>query len=397
MGTSRESALTSAGTAAEKVLAGALGGAVRLGGPETIGGGRHSHVHRFPLLDAPSDAPPSVIVKTARLFGDEAYDPDATDVASPAWRLFHDWAGLRFLAAVSGREPLAPRFYGGDRQAGLIVIEDLGTGEDTPDMLLLGHDHAAAEGALVEIAATLGRMHALSVGREPLFEAIRSELGQPARAEREYAQVRSHFHSWADAVGATVPARANAELDALVASLQDPGPFLAYTHGDPCPDNWMRKDSRLRLIDFEGGAFRHALLDGVYGRIHFLTCWCVNRLPEDLPQRMEEAYRSALAEGCPEAADDELFHPAVVEGCACHVISFPGEHLPTVLREDLTWGISTVRQRVLVRFDIFARLARELGHLEAVGETVGEMAIRLRGLWPAEADEMPLYPAFRRV
>lgn len=381
--------------AAEKVLIQVLGDAVRLGEAEAIGGGNRSHVHRFPLLDVPPHAPQSVVVKTAPRFGDESYDPGSTHFASSASRLFRDWAGLRFLAAVSGREPLAPRLYGGDREVGLIVIEDLGTQERTPDRLLLRNDYADAERSLVEIARALGRMHARSVGQEPLFETIQSELGRLVRPEAEHVRLQKYFHSWADAVDSAVPPRVEPELDALIAALRDPGPFLAYTHGDPCPDNWVRSGSRLYLIDFERGTFRHALLDGVYGRIHFPTCWCVNRLPAHLPLLMEEAYRSELIEGCPEAADDELFNHAVVDACAYHVISFPGEYLPSVLREDQTWGISTVRQRVLVRFDIFARLTQEFGHLEAVGETVGKMAAKLRGIWPAEADEMPLYPAFR--
>ena len=53
-----------------------------------------------------------------------------------------------------------------------------------------------------------------------------------------------------------------------------------------------------------------------------------------------------------------------------------------------------VRQRQLLRLDTFAATTEQFGHLEAIGATARKMAVRLRSLWPPEA-EMPLYPPFR--
>jgi tRNA A-37 threonylcarbamoyl transferase component Bud32 len=102
------------------------------------------------------------------------------------------------------------------------------------------------------------------------------------------------------------------ELEALMASMSESGPFLAYTHGDPCPDNCLLSDSRVCLVDFEVAGFRHVLIDGVYGRIHFPTGWCVNRIEQRIVQQMELAYRAELVKGCPEAADDVQFYHAIV-------------------------------------------------------------------------------------
>ena len=61
--------------------------------------------------------------------------------------------------------------------------------------------------------------------------------------------------------------------------MENPGPFHAYIHGDPCPDNVFFIDGEMLLIDFEFGRFGHALRDALYGRMPFPTCWCCNRLP----------------------------------------------------------------------------------------------------------------------
>jgi hypothetical protein len=106
---------------------------------------------------------------------------------------------------------------------------------------------------------------------------------------------------------------------------------------------------------------------------------------------MEAAYRVELIKGCPEAANDERFYRAVVETCAAYVIQC---HNALTLQRDDRWGISTMRQRALLRFDIFSKLTEKYSHLESVGATVRAMAEKLRAQWPPEADAMPYYRAF---
>ena len=90
---------------------------------------------------------------------------------------------------------------------------------------------------------------------------------------------------------------------------------------------------------------------------------------------MEEVFRKELTQACPAADDIELFERAVVEACACHLFWI----LPSkILKKDVEWGISTLRQRALVRLSDFAEISANLGHLEQL-----------------EPEEMPLYPAFR--
>jgi hypothetical protein len=50
---------------------------------------------------------------------------------------------------------------------------------------------------------------------------------------------------------------------------------------------------------------------------------------------------------------------------------------------------------VLLRLDALADATEQFDHLPAMGATARRCTQRLREIWPAEAGEMPLYPAFR--
>src|SRR5262249_35271346 len=160
-----------------------------------------------------------------------------------------------------------------------------------------------------------------------------------------------------------------AEFQQLAAAMADPGPFLAYVHGDPCPDNCRIADGRLRLFDFETSSFNHAMLDAVYGRITFPTCWCVNRLPAHVAPMMEAAYRAELVKGCPAAEDDRRFQQELVHCCAAWLIQNGIWLLEEARRDDWRWGISTWRQRVLMRLDALAGTTQKINHLPAIGAT----------------------------
>jgi hypothetical protein len=381
--------------AAQKALSERFGGLVALSQAAVLQSSGRSRVLRCRVEGEPSDLPASLILKQALGDAERAYDPEDAPPFSPAWRFFNDWTGAEFLSAVSapGAPPVCPRFYGGDRAAGFVLLEDLGEGESLAD-LLQGADPVRAEQALLAFATTLGRMHAATIGREAEYLRRRRALGAPEEAAPEGAAY-PRFREGCEAIGFLLSPEVEAEVAAVTAAMRQPGPFRAYTHGDPCPDNTRCADGQLRLLDFEFGAFRHALRDGVYGRILFPTCWCVSRLPPEIAPRMEARYRSELVKGCPEAGDDARFYRAVVEACAHWALETAHWHLPEALKEEGKWGLATPRQRLLVRFDLLAGLTEEFGCREPLGAAARAIAARLRALWPPEADAMPVYPAFR--
>jgi hypothetical protein len=375
--------------AAEAILTRAWRWPVRLGAAHPLTEGRLSvwrvEVDAHPIVTA------TVIVKHAPA----DYDPGARD-HGPAARLFDEWAGLRLL----GRTALTPRLFGGDRAAGLLVLEDLGPAP-TLDVLLLARDRPGAEAVLVDYMRALGRIHAATVGRAAGHARLRRALGPvPApplstAAEGPLAatDLAAALHAAADALGVTPVAGTTAELDAVMRFWADPGPFLVYTHGDPCPDNCLLDGPRLRFVDFELGAFRHALIDGVYPRLAFPSCWCAGRLPPDVVSRLEALYRAELARGCPAASDDMLFARAVVEACAYWTLATFRWAIPAVLESDDEWGTTTLRPRVLFRLDVLAEIAASAGHLKALGATAAALAAALRRRWP-DLPELPPYPAF---
>jgi hypothetical protein len=250
---------------------------------------------------------------------------------------------------------------------------------------------------------------AATAGRESEFERCRDALLGPEaanagpRSSEDRARHRlgqwlvediPKFREGAEALGVRLSPGFDEEAAVVAAAVREPGPFLAFTPGDTCPDNHRFADGWLRLFDFEFCGFRHALLDAAYFRVPFPTCWCVNRFLPEIPPRMDAAYRAELVKGCAAAADDALFRTQLVVMCAWWTIATVSWHLLGALKEDEPWGVSTVRQRQILRLDTFAATSQEFGRLEATGAAARAMAARLRALWPPEA-EMPLYPPFR--
>jgi len=302
----------------------------------------------------------------------------------PSYGLLNDWAGIAFL---DGLDPGPwPHFYGGHRPTGVIVLEDLGAAPQI-DHILRGEDAAAAESGRTAFVKTLAELHFLTAGHADRYDEIRQGLGP--RVVRDYTGWITRFSERMGKEGLASAGLA-VELEACRSAFAEPGAFKVYTHGDPCPDNCLLIDDRLHLLDFEWAEVRHALIDGVYPWIHFPSCWCVNRLPGQLPEQLMETYRTALAVGIREAEDDALFGLGLVAAC---VAGFMKNYGDDVLEKDRRWGISTVRQRCLLRIRILAKTAEQFG-FPAIAHASNLLGDRLDVLW-SDVELVPIYPAFR--
>jgi hypothetical protein len=209
---------------AERLLSARFGGPIRLGDSESLE--ERTTVYRLPILDGPPETPGSIVVKQAP--PDQPYDPDARGFPAPAWFLFNHWAGLHFLSQVAGDGTLTPRCYAADRAAGLVIMEDLGPGPGLEDALL-GDNPEVAEAALIELAISLGRMHALTIDKEPEYDRIRDALG-PHPKETDYYRcewLAAAFDTTVGLLDITPSPQVHDELAALIAALRDPGPFRA--------------------------------------------------------------------------------------------------------------------------------------------------------------------------
>jgi hypothetical protein len=275
-------------------------------------------------------------------------------------------------------------------------MEDLGNAPTLVDPLLHG-DAAQAESTLLSFATRLGQMHADTIRGFAAFEQVARPVNAPLQPyfhhnlDKLVELVKERCTEW----NIPLPDAAQRDLGRIIQSIRSPGPFLAYIHADPCPDNMYFVNGSYRLIDFETSGFSHALADAVYFRMSFPTCWCANRVPDEIVERAEQVYRAELARTCPEAADDRVFYPALVKMCGFRVMVELGywmkraEENPT--RE---WGIATLPPRVVTRLETFVHAAEQFGHLDGLRGLCEEALKVLETRW-GTLERLPVYPAFR--
>ena len=386
--------------AAEQLLRRAVGAAVRLTGWEPLRGGDRSKVWRARVRGGRAGAPASVVVKTAVVADGEDYAPDARGTG-PAWRLFNEWASLELLGRLEPERRLAPRLYGGDRAAGVLVVEDVRAGVGL-DRLLVGDDPDAAEDALVGHAEALGRLHAVTAAHEDEYTALRAGLGPlppipvstAAEAALDGQGLVAGFRRAAAELGVGLGGPAVEDLERVAAMWESPA-VRALVHGDACPDNCRCASDGVRLVDFEFGGFGHPLIDGACPRLCYPSCWCAGALPERVVRRVEAAYRAAVVGGCVWAADDVAFGRALVEGCAYWTVGMFAWAVPALFEDDVAWGLASGRQRVLHRLGLFDQLSDERRHLQALGSAARGLRARLAARWP-EAAPLSAFPAFRQ-
>jgi len=382
---------------AEALLSDAWGTLVTLDNPRSLGGSNRSHVIRYDVTGgAPGDVE-TVVVKHAVAGSGEAYDPAAMD--GPSFRLFNDWAGLEFLSECfeGVNDVPVPRFIAGDQVNGLIVMHDIGNGKGL-DHYLLGDDAAAAEECLVALFATLGRVHAVSCGKQGRYDAIRDALG-PRKPNVIEEHIKWHREKPAEGLalfGVDVTDAYLSEVEEYIRAFHGDGPFRVYTHHDPCPDNVLWIDGRMYLLDFEFSGMANAAVDMRYMRAIWPTCWCANRTPQTLIDKAEAAYRQAFSQGCPEALDDRLFYEQMAAGCANAAMGMLG-------RDWLTWHIEKapklgdfrMAQQTLSRLDGFVLVSQQHNLFPATGEIARSAASAIRSRMPSDFREMPFYMAFR--
>jgi Phosphotransferase enzyme family len=372
---------------AEQVLSTAIGSQIQFMRVERLSeGGRRNLLLRCHTPPA-SGLPPSVMIKKVET---KSYSPEHTD--RDTLRFFNDWIGSQFLSALPSQLSHSPRFYGGDRTVGFIILEDVPHHARLVESLL-GHDRTQAEQALLRYAACLGQLHADTLGKaaefEDLFQTIAPHV-KPTKATVEILRYESilerlDIHPESDWLH---------DLAAIEQAVNQPGDFLAYVHADACPDNVLDTGEALRLIDFETGGFGHALIDAAYGRMMFPSCWCANRLPHSIVQQMEDTYRAILSQPCPVVEDDRIFESALVKMCGFWLLQTLTRHFESALKEDSDWGISTIRQRILARLEAFIAASQEFEQLPALRGTSSRLLDLLRQRW-FDSPDLPIYPALR--
>ncbi|KFA91000.1 phosphotransferase family protein [Archangium violaceum] len=355
-----------------RALSSAWGRPVLLGAPELLKTESRSVVVRAQVRGGPV---PAIILKHFR--------------DDPVCGL-DDQAGADFLTR-QGLE-FGPRLLAADVDARLFVLEDLGRGR-TLEELLRGEDARAATGGLIATARLAGQLHARTLGLQSEYELVRQALPpRPQRVRVENARFlldnEERLLRWLSAVEAEAAPGLHEDLQDVARTLANPGPFLAFTHGDLAPGNVLFTANGPRLLDFEYAGMRHALYDALM--------WLVTvPLPDELIARADITYRITLSSQCEAAqADSAWVRARATVALARTVNLFQWLH-PRVLEEDREWAPGLSERAALLHHlarcrallapaDGFPGLARTLETLEA----------RLRERWTVPPF---VWPAFREL
>ena len=338
-----------------------------------------------------------VVSSVTRAFVVKAVSHDA-EFAKRRAQFEVELGSLRFLNEVCPE--IAPVLVGWDLEAGILVLEEL-HGLSLPD-LLLGESAATATEGLLVFARVLGRLHRATAGRDQQFYGLRNSIGpvdpladrfflrnQDLREMRtESARILSEadLPEWSNA--------ATAEFSSVLASLAEPGEFLAFSNGDPCPGNEVLTEDGLVFLDFEVGAFRHALLDTAYFAIPFPNCWCWQRVPDKLTRAMLDAYRAEVANGGV-SVDETTFWAEFARCRAAWVVYLVGSRFASgLLVDDRDRDFFTERQRMITVLEQFGAWQPGREAVSTLAEWGSELARELRARWRGLNLAVGPYPAF---
>lgn len=313
-------------------------------------------------------------------------------------RFLNGWVGAEFLSSLHLDNPISPYFYGGDLEQGFFVLEDLGAHRNLVDPLLHG-DPVSAESGLMKYYTCLETLHAMTAGKAEEFEVMFSARfpgQQPFAEELLGIGIRMQkVQELLDQLGVPTSSEIASEMEAVTGAVTQPGPFLTYIHADPCPDNLFDMGDRYRLIDFEWGHFGHALLDAVYPRMLWPSCWCASRLPEEVVASIENSYRARLIQGCPEAQEDAVWELGLVSMCGMTLLNRLAWDLERALQEDHKRGIASIRQRTLAQLEAFIKTAEAFHKLPALCGVASHLYSLLRMRW-IDTPPLTLFPAFNQ-
>jgi hypothetical protein len=347
---------------------------------------RRNLIVRCVAVDQDGKARP-MIVKATR---SRDYDPTA-DNALQASGLVREWVATALVSARGAGRDHGSALLAGDVGAGVLVFEDLGAGlASLVDPLLRGTAEDA-ERALGSYATALARLHGDTVGCCDAHHATYESIFGTGRAHRPLGwRVEAEAKVVADRIGHLPPA---SELELLSARLGDPGPWLSLVHGDPCPDNALLVDGRIRLIDYEWARPSHALLDGLYWRMGFPTCWCAGRTPADVAARVDAIYRAELARKMPLALDDAAYQTEAAYMSAVWLFTCLSSRLGDALAADESWGIWSIRGRLLWYLEAVIAASEAAHVLPGINRAARAWLADLHDRWP-DVQPLGLYPAF---
>jgi hypothetical protein len=247
------------------------------------------------------------------------------------------------------------------------------------------------------MGAGYARLHTATYGRAETFAAavrdlveLEAECGVQIEARR-LLDARERVAAWWNAAGCPSPAGFDVCVKRVAAGHAEPGPLVAFTHGDPAPTNALfTGDGSLRLVDFEYGAYRHGLYD--------LTAWVMLcPLPRELVATLRRSYLRNLTRAVPATRDDEYVARAWADVCAFRALSILTWIPPTVLGANRPWADGwTAREAVLTTARRLAGVTAGFEDLAPLCRAAASLHAALAARWPEHAGALPRWPALSR-
>ena len=151
----------------------------------------------------------------------------------------------------------------------------------------------------------------------------------------------------------------------------------------------------MRLLDFEYGAFRHALYD--------MTAWNILcPLPRRFLRDMAERFRAELGYFYPAANDEVQYNSAWAALCAFRALAILSWIDPDVLQENRPWVDEnwTSRHAVLAAVSRLREATENITEYRAVSDVADRLLATLQREWSELAgsdDVTPKWTALREV
>ncbi|WP_051581113.1 hypothetical protein [Pseudonocardia acaciae] len=376
---------------AEQLLTRRYGATVRLADPEDLGGSARSLVLRTKVTENPFGLPRSLVIKH--------YQRNPTPGRADRFR--HEAASCQLFTAMQGDSRPSSELFGYDAANRLLVLEDLGRSSTLADKLF-GSDAGAAERCLLSWARALGRLHALTAGREHDFDALLRRLGERSWRDPMADEARSALATLPELIEAKLGVRvgpAAAEEARATARLLGGTRYRAFSPSDTCPDNNLVTRKGVRFVDFEWGCFRDVMLDAAYTRVPFPACESSFALPAGMADAMLAAWRAEVVSVWPDLDEPARLRARLLDAQLLWVWLCTLLLLPAGLAENSLIGRDTTRspRALLALAHYWGALARDAagGGRPASAELAEAMVAALRPKLGDGQPELPLFPAFR--
>lgn len=385
--------------AAERVLSRREGAGIVLADPEDLGGSERSVVARARVVRNPFSLPRTLVVKHYLAGpGPDRPDPFHYEVAS-----------CQLFTALPADDRSSPVLIAHDPEARLLVLEDLGRSSTLADKLF-GPDTAAAQRCLLGWARALGRMQAVTAGREGDFGALLRRQGERAWRDPVAEDARAALAGLPDLLDARlgiVPSPEAAEEAHDTVRLLGGTRYRAFSPSDTCPDNNLVTSRGMRFVDFEWGCFRDVVLDAAYFRVPFPACEASFALPPGLAAAMLDAWRTEIVPVWPELDEPERLARRLLDAqllwvwlCTWWLLPRLPRHVGAGERDGPIGADPARSPRISTALTHYWR---ELGAAAADagrGATAGladAVARALRERFPDAPEALAVYPALRTV